>query len=883
MSAHFEELVIFAVTSVLVALFSWIYVRDHQPKSRLWLFAWIAILVHFTAPAIDEWLTWLEPFTPFVQVSTLILAGTFFLLSVSEVFRDFKHRLMFVLFVGGTSFIYLTAFVAGVHVRWPYISLLLLSTLWRIVQAAQHYGLKSRHVWTMFALILPYGAWAVLRAFRGDPEQGLNFYLYSYFTLIALAYFRKFRRFSPGVILTSASFLTWGAIFPISSYLLAHHIGPSEHSVFWDLPKFFVAFGMILTLYESQTETANNIARQYRDLFQSNLAGVYVSTWDGKLLNCNSAFCRMYGFSSVDDALKMSTQSFYVESWERESFLQALRDYGQVLNYECRQRRNDGSVFWILERAKIAVNVDGQEFIEGTAIDISERKEAELALKQSEERFGTVFRQSPLGCGILSLDGVFLNVNENMLRVLARPAERVIGRSGMELGLWKSQFQRDNFYGELRTHGSVKNLEVEFIDAAGNKHEGLYNATLVKIEGKECIFGMYLDQTDKRELEAKFLQSQKMEALGRLAGGVAHDFNNLLGVIGGYAELLEAKLAPNDGYRRYCSKILDTTQRASGLTQQLLTFSRKEITRPAPLNPDDALRDLATILPRLIGEDIELILNLNSTGTVLMDKTHFEQIIFNVAINSRDAMPDGGQLFIETEDISRPLLTASGGVAVGHYVGLRIRDTGTGMDDETRLHAFEPFYTTKETGRGTGLGLATVYGIVQQCGGQISIESQLNHGTEISILLSTVGRPVKPESAGARLDITRGSGYILLVEDEAALREANAEFLTGMGYSVRCAGSGPEALQIAREYDRIDLVITDVVMPRMNGHEFIVRLLEERPQTKWLFVSGYADDIILKQGLTRDGLPLLQKPFSLRQLARKVQELLAAPANQQMY
>src|SRR5205807_636514 len=224
--------------------------------------------------------------------------------------------------------------------------------------------------------------------------------------------------------------------------------------------------------------------------------------------------------------------------------------------------------------------------------------------------------------------------------------------------------ERNSFYRKLRSEGSVQNLEIEFKDSEGGRHIGLYFATIVRIGDKECIFGMQLDQTEERELEAKFLQAQKMEALGRLAGGVAHDFNNLLGVIGGYAELLESKLENNKSLRHYCAKIIDTTQRASGLTRQLLTFSRKEIVRPIPLETAKALMELTGILPRLIGEDIELVVNLRATGTVVIDKTHFEQIIFNIVINSRDAMPGGGQLFIETEDLLRPVLTAGASVAI---------------------------------------------------------------------------------------------------------------------------------------------------------------------------------------------------------------------------
>jgi PAS domain S-box-containing protein len=816
------------------------------------------------------------PFTLWIMVSTLIVAGSCFLLSVSEVFVRRRRRIAFVCFVSAAAILYLTAWQLHFRAAWFYVGLLLISSVYGVVQAIRFYHWKSPHLYCL-CLLLPYGGWAMARALHGTLEHGINFYLFGFFYVTGLVYFRHFRRFSPGVVLTSVSFIAWGCVFPLSAILLAQGAGPGPRSVFWDLPKFFVAFGMILTLFESQAEVASTVASQYQVLFENNLGAVYVATPEGKLLNCNSAFLRMYGFESKEQALSQPTGFLYSQAAEREQFLNDLGRHGQVLNYECTQRRQDDTMFWILERATIVQDNEGNSFIEGTAIDITERKQNELELKQSEERFATIFRQSPLGCGILTLDGVFLNVNDRLLRMLALPAEKVIGKNAVELGFWKSHQQRDEFYQRLRADGSVQNQEIRFKDATGAEHVGLYFATLVRIGGKECIFGMQLDQTEERELEAKFLQAQKMEALGRLAGGVAHDFNNLLGVIGGYAELLDARLENADSLRRYCGKILDTTQRASGMTRQLLTFSRKEIVRPMPLQPAQALLELSAILPRLIGEDIELVANLRSTGTVMMGKTHFEQIVFNIVINSRDAMPAGGQIFIETEDVVRPVLTASGNVAIGNYVAMRIRDTGVGMDEETRLHAFEPFYTTKEVGRGTGLGLATVYGIVHQCQGEINIESSPRKGTQVSILLPVAGAPTIDASEGQDLTMKRGQGNILLVEDELELRNVNAEFLNSLGYTVTCAGSGQEALSLAAEAGEIDLVITDVVMPRMSGPEFAEQLQQIRPNVKLLYVSGYADDVVLQSGVSVHGLVYLQKPYSLKQLARAVQTLMAAP------
>jgi two-component system cell cycle sensor histidine kinase/response regulator CckA len=876
MSLRLEEIVVFVVTSILVLLFAWIYFRDPQKTTRLWVLGWIAILLHFAAAAFDDFFPRLMPFTPWFMISTLIVAGSFFLLSVSEVFVRHRRRIAFILFISAAGILYVTGMALGFQDGWFYIALLAISTLYGAVRAIRFYGWRSPHFYSVSPLI-PYGGWAIQQAAHGTFQHGLNFYLFGFFYLTGLTYLRRFKRFTPGVILTSASFIAWGCVFPLAVILQAQGVGPGNASAVWNLPKLFVAFGMILTLFENQADVASKVARQYQVLFENNLAAVYVATPDGRLLNCNSAFLRMYGFKSKEDALEHPATFLYSHPTEREQFLIDLGRQGQVLNYECTQRRQDGTIFWILERATIVTDGDRGSFIEGTAVEITERKQSELALRQSEERFATIFRQSPVGCAILALDGNFLNVNDNLLRMLALPAEKVIGKNAMELGFWKSQPHWDEFYAKLRMEGSVQNFELKFKDATGFEHVGLYFATLVRIGDKECIFGMQLDRTEERELEAKFLQAQKMDALGRLAGGVAHDFNNLLGVIGGYAELLESKLEKNENLLRYCAKILDTTQRASSLTRQLLTFSRKEIVRPEPLQTGQALQELAAILPRLIGEDIELTVDLRATGTVVIDKTHFEQIIFNIVINSRDAMPSGGQISLATEDVLRPVLTSSGNVAIAQYVAIHIRDTGVGMDEETRLHAFEPFYTTKEVGRGTGLGLATVYGIVQQCHGEIAIESSPRKGTQVNILLpaTVAGAPVIDETA--RQEMKKGHGRILLVEDEVELRNVNAEFLTSLGYSVTCASGGREALDLLAAASQIDLVITDVVMPKMSGREFADQLLQLRPNTRLLYVSGYTDDIVLKNGISKQEMSFLQKPYSLKDLARKIQVLMATP------
>jgi PAS domain S-box-containing protein len=876
MSQRIEDLVVIGVMSILVMLFAWIYARDRQPKSAWWLLGWSAIFVHFVAFGIaDKWLPGGHPLGTLLNRSTLIIAGTFFLLSVVDPqIRTWKKSIG-ILLISLLGISYVSAAVLDTSKNWVYVSILASVAIVSVWDGLRLYGWRNRLWLAVCALLAPYFCFVLIRAVNGHNRDGFDFYLFSLFAVTGLLYLRHFRRFTPGVIFTSLAFVAWGLVFPLAAYLHYHRIGVS--AVLWDLPKYSVAFGMMITLFENQAEAATMAAQQFQGLFENNLAAVYVATISGKLLDCNSAFLSMYGFNSKQEAIESDVLSNRSSHGERTAFLEELKSQGHVLNYECRHQRKGGTPFWVLERATIVADGSGHPVIEGTAIDITERKLAEIALKQSEERFATIFRQSPVGCAVVSLEGIFLSVNENLLSMVGRRAEDVVGKSSVELGFFISPEDRQNFFEVLRAKGSIRHMNVSFKDYYGNLHQGLYFANLVWIGDRECIFGMLLDQTEHRELERKFLQAQKMEALGRLAGGVAHDFNNLLGVIGGYAELLETKLRSDENYRRYCNKILDTTERAGALTRQLLTFSRKEIIRPISLRPDQVIRDLNSILPRLMGEDIELVLRLNSTGTLVMDRTHFEQIILNVVVNARDAMPVGGQLHIELEDVAQPRLSQFGSLAVTQAVLIRIRDTGTGMDEETRAHAFEPFYTTKQVGRGTGLGLATVYGIVQQSKGEITIESQLGKGTRVSILLPAVAGPEPALAPETQDEVQRGVGTILLVEDEPELRNANAEFLTSVGYSVLCAASGPEGLDLAAKADNIDLVISDVVMPKMNGREFADKLLKLLPETKVLFVSGYADDVILRTGVSVQGTPFLQKPFSLRQLGSIVNELLTVP------
>lgn len=382
-------------------------------------------------------------------------------------------------------------------------------------------------------------------------------------------------------------------------------------------------------------------------------------------------------------------------------------------------------------------------------------------------------------------------------------------------------------------------------------------------------------------IEEQLRQSQKMEAVGRLAGGVAHDFNNILTAILIYSDLILSTLNERDPLRKHVEEIQKAGNRAASLTRQLLAFSRKQILQPKVINLNDIVRDLNDMMSRLIGEDIELSSVLDRhLSDIKADPSQIEQVIMNLVINARDAMPKGGQIVIETVNISldqESELFQSVPLQPGDYACLSIRDTGCGMDAETASHIFEPFFTTKGEGKGTGLGLSTAYGIINQSGGFIAVESEPGRGTAFTIYLpALVESSTKKEERALRAVVQPSPATILLVEDEEMVRTLLRTILRTSNYTVLEAGSGPEAITLCEHYYApIHLMVTDVVMPQMSGRELAERLIESRPGLKVLYVSGHTDDAIFRHGVMTEEMNFLQKPFLPDDLLRKVQEMLA--------
>ncbi|MBI4530030.1 MAG: response regulator [Candidatus Latescibacteria bacterium] len=386
-----------------------------------------------------------------------------------------------------------------------------------------------------------------------------------------------------------------------------------------------------------------------------------------------------------------------------------------------------------------------------------------------------------------------------------------------------------------------------------------------------------------RKLEAQLFQAQKMESAGQFAGGIAHDFNNLLTIILGTADLTLLKIPQDHPLRESLQEIHDAGERAADLVHQLLSFIRQRVVAPQVLNLNDLILDLAEMLRRIIGEDVELVvLPASNLGSVKVDPVQVEQILINVAVNARDAMPTGGKLLIETSNVTLDQAYARQhtGAKPGGYVMLVVQDTGCGMTEEVKAHLFEPFFTTKEVGKGTGLGLATCYGIVKQNGGYIWVDSEVGHGTTVSLYLPCVKEapriPVQHVTDGV---LPQGTEIVLVAEDEPEVRTMIARMLQAQGYTVLEAATGEEALRITQTYagEPIHLLVADVVMPQMGGKEVADQLRTMYPDLKVLFVSGYVEDTVVQYGVLDPGEVFLQKPFTPDVLARKVREVLDTP------
>ena len=507
--------------------------------------------------------------------------------------------------------------------------------------------------------------------------------------------------------------------------------------------------------------------------------------------------------------------------------------------------------------------------------DAEERR----ARRESEASYRTLVQKAPLGIYRSTPGGRFLSANTALVQILGYDSADDLLALDMATDVYADAEERRR----LIEQDTYTDQVYDELEATWKKKDGTRIRVQLSVRAHrspesqvEYYEAFVRDITAQRQLEAQLAQSQKMEAIGRLAGGVAHDFNNLLTVILSYSELVLEDLPGDSQQRDDIDQIRKAANGAGELTRQLLAFSRQQVLEPKVIDVNAAITSIERLLGRVLREDIKLQCTLaTDVGTVRVDPGQLGQVIMNLAVNARDAMPKGGLLTIETGnvDLDEDYLRAHAMAKPGQYVMVAVTDTGMGMDAATQARIFEPFFTTKEIGKGTGLGLATVQGIVQQSGGFIWVYSEPGHGTCFKVYLPRVDEPVS--TLGSESDATRGTETIMVVEDMAAVRAVTREMLERYGYTVVEAADGQAAQRIADGFEgRIHLVLTDVVMPHVGGRDLAEVLGKVRPETKVLFMSGYTDDAVVRHGILQDGIPYLQKPFTPKSLARKVREVL---------
>jgi len=507
-----------------------------------------------------------------------------------------------------------------------------------------------------------------------------------------------------------------------------------------------------------------------------------------------------------------------------------------------------------------------------------ERKKNEDALRESEERFQTLFDNAGDAIFIHDLEGCFLEANHEACERLGYSREELLKMAAADIDTPEWAALTAGRVEELRKKGHVISESIH-VAKDGKRIPVEVNSRIVQFAGRPAVLASARDVTARRALEHQLNQAVKMEAVGLLAGGVAHDFNNNLTPIFAVCGLLLNKLNKDHPLYQDLLEIRDAAERCASLIRQLMAFGRKQILEPKVINLNDVVTRMEKILIRTIGEDVGLVKSLESKlHPTRADAGQIEQIIVNLAVNARDAMPQGGKLTIETQNVSLDEEYCQNHLELkpGEYVMLAMTDTGTGMGKSTQRHIFEPFFTTKEKGKGTGLGLSTVYGIVKQSGGNIELYSELGKGTTFKIYLpasalgaetaATVASPAEPP---------RGSETIMVVEDNGIVRKVMKRILKSIGYSVIEAGSGEEAVRICEQSKgKIDLLITDMVMPGMTGRELSNLLTDKYPGLKVIFVSGYTDDAISHHGVLEPGMFFIQKPFVVQALAEKIREAL---------
>ena len=652
--------------------------------------------------------------------------------------------------------------------------------------------------------------------------------------------------------------------------------------------------GVVLNLLDTtdRAQAEESLRRNeflFRATFDQAAVGMNYTAVDGRYLRVNDRYCEITG-DSRDELLQLRYQDItYPDDLARSdrNNQELLCEQMATTSETKRYIRKDGSVVWVQVMVSLLRSESGEplHFV-GVIDDVTERIRAQEALRHSEDRFRRVVESAPEGI-LVERDLQILYVNPAAMSLFgASSMTELEGRSLLDLISPQDRDTAEERSARVGMHMAVPPLERTYLRLDRSPLWVEVSAAPIQYDQQIASLVFLRDITqrkqteaEKQRLEEQLLQAQKMESLGRLAGGVAHDFNNHLTVITGYCDMLLAQLEHGDEIREEIEEIRGAGEKAAALTQQLLAFSRKQIAERKPVNLNEPVAESRKMLCRLIGEQIEIVCEPDpELGLVSADRAQMNQVLLNLTINARDAMPSGGRITIRTANVEldREGAQKHKGVAPGRYVLLSVSDTGTGMSESTLQHVFEPFFTTKGVGVGTGLGLSTVYGIVRQSDGWIEVDSRLGEGSEFRVYLPRVAAATVNAAPAALPAVAPGGAEtVLVVEDQAEVRRLAMRILKINGYNLLEAGSGPEALELCRSFTRpIELLVTDVIMPGMTGKELATRLLKLRPSMKVLYVSGYTADVMNREGVLDADVAFLPKPFTPAQLSVKVREVL---------
>ncbi len=620
----------------------------------------------------------------------------------------------------------------------------------------------------------------------------------------------------------------------------------------------------------------------FHAFFESMTDMLMVGTLDGQTLFTNPAVTQTLGYSPDElrgmHLLDLHSRTSAMEA--EEIFAAMLRGERKTcpLPLACK----DGRLVPVETRAWFG-RWNGMECIFGISKNLTGDQEA-------HQRFERLFRNNPALMALSSLpEQRFSDVNDAFLKTLGYSWADIIGKTVADIGLFLHPEKQVMLADQLRTDGRISGFELQVRRKDGAILDGIFSGEIIRSQGRDFFLTVMDDITerkrseeDKEKLRAQLVQAQKMESVGRLAGGVAHDFNNLLMGIMGYTELCRDSLPAEHPGRLHLDEIMQVSQRSADLTRQLLAFARKQVIAPRILDLNAAVEGMLGLLRRMMGEDLQLAwLPGTKLGAVKLDPSQIDQILANLCVNARDAIAGVGKITLETANVTLDQAYCAGhtGAVPGEYVRLTVRDDGCGMEEQVLAQIFEPFFTTKPVGEGTGLGLATVYGIVKQNNGYIDVTSRPGRGACFSIYLPRVNCEPTQSPGVLPAGAPHGRGEtVMLVEDERSLREICRLYLERMGYKTLVAENPAVALDMAaRHPETIHLLLTDVVMPGMNGRDLSKNMLRLYPQLKCLFMSGYSADLIARHGVLDEGMPFLAKPFSRDALARKVRDVLETP------